>query len=63
MREKMSFVFSRVRRSDVVLAAIAAVGLAAGLILTIASKLGASGPALIVIGIVAALAATARSLW
>jgi tetratricopeptide (TPR) repeat protein len=56
-------VFSRVRRSDVVLGAVAALGLAAGLTLTVTSKFGASGSVFISVGIVAAVAAAARSFW
>ena len=55
--------FSHVRRSDVALAAVAVVGLAAGLTLRIASKFGASGVALLVVGVVAAVAAATRGLW
>lgn len=63
IREKLFSVFSHVRRTDVILAAVAALGLTAGLTLTIASKLGASGPAFIAVGIVTALAAAVRGLW
>lgn len=55
--------FSHVRRSDVVLAAIALLGLVAGLALTIASKFGVSGPVLLVVGVVAAVAAAVRGVW
>lgn len=59
----MVLVFSRVRRSDVVLAVVAGVALLGGTVLTIASKLGISGPILIGVGILTAAAAGVRPLW
>ena len=60
---RFSFVFSHVRRSDVALAVVAVLGVVAGLILTIASKFGASGPVLLAVGVVAAVAVAVRGLW
>ena len=52
-------VFTRLRRGDLVLAAVALVGVAAGLTLTIAQKIGVTGPALIGVGVMAAVAVAA----
>ena len=53
---------TRVRRGDVVLTAIAIVGLTAGFALTVATKLRAPGPILIGVGIVAATAAVVNGI-
>src|SRR5260370_2745290 len=49
-------VLSRVRRSDLILAVVAVVGIGAGLAVTVATKLGVAGPVLIAAGIVGAAA-------
>jgi hypothetical protein len=61
-RARILFVFTRVRRGDLVLATIALLGLVAGLVLTIGTKIGAPGPILIAVGIVAALAAATTGI-
>jgi tetratricopeptide (TPR) repeat protein len=47
----------RVRRGDLLLAAVALTGVVAGLVLTVAAKVGVTGPVLVGAGIVAAVAA------
>ena len=59
---RIGFVFVRVRRSDLLLAAIAVAGVLAGLMLTVAAKIGVTGPVLIGVGIVVAVAAAVSGI-
>jgi tetratricopeptide (TPR) repeat protein len=54
--------FARVRRGDLLLAAIALAGIVAGLVLTVAARIGVTGPVLIGAGIVAAAAAAVSGI-
>jgi hypothetical protein len=54
--------FARVPRGDLLVAAFALVGLVAGLVLTIAAKIGITGPILIGVGIIAAIAAAVSAI-